>query len=393
MKYLFAILISLLSVTSISSAIRNYPMGCLDEQPTCLSSGMVPHSNHGLGFISGFNQNASSVILSQLGISYQSLLDLPVTSEMFCSAVHDQNTQLGTCTVFALASAIESLLSGRNISRSELYLRVKTKGRSSLNSEGCCLREYIPLLHEGVLPWENFASYDALVSYLKLRKESNLRLIYSQDYRETIEDLKDHCQKRAILIPSDFHPRWTEEDYQARVDDGTPIAARAFCWINPFYWGVRAISDTPSHSFDKIVTKTRHKMEQMPYLKERFNMISLNVSWVGLKTIKAIISHKIPVVVSFAVFKAPHLPKNMWSELFLAGKDLIDLPTENAQPLPMSHAVCLCGYDNRIQTKSGKGAFRLKNSWSEEWGDKGYAWVSYEYFLQHTKSVYAITIK
>lgn len=249
------------------------------------------------------------------------------------------------------------------------------------------------MLQEGVLHRENFASYDALAACLKRRKECKQRLIYSQDYRETIEDLKNYCQKISMPIPRDFHPRWTEEKYQAREDDGTHLAVRAFCWINPFYWGARTFSNQPSISFEKEVTRTRHKMEQMPYLRERFNMISLNVSELGLKTIKAIINHKTPVVVSFSVFKAPHLAHNMWSELFLSGKDLIDLPPENSKSLPSNHAVCLCGYDNRIQTKSGKGAFRLKNSWGTGWGDQGYAWVSYEYFLQHTNSVYAITIK
>lgn len=139
MKYVCLVLVSLMSV--VSGAFKDYPMGCLDEPQTSrLSAGMVLHFNHSL-VLGGFDQHSSTVVLRQLGISYKSLLDLPDAAEMFCSAVHDQTPELGTCTVFAIASGLESLLAGRNISRAELYLRVKTKGKSSLDSDGCYLRE------------------------------------------------------------------------------------------------------------------------------------------------------------------------------------------------------------------------------------------------------------
>jgi hypothetical protein len=38
------------------------------------------------------------------------------------------------------------------------------------------------------------------------------------------------------------------------------------------------------------------------------------------------------------------------------------------------HAMCIIGYDDE---KDG-GAFRIQNSWSSAWGDKGYIWVKYE---------------
>lgn len=38
------------------------------------------------------------------------------------------------------------------------------------------------------------------------------------------------------------------------------------------------------------------------------------------------------------------------------------------------HAVCLCGYDNNMQ------AVRGVNSWGSSWGDKGYFWLSYDFF-------------
>ena len=40
-----------------------------------------------------------------------------------------------------------------------------------------------------------------------------------------------------------------------------------------------------------------------------------------------------------------------------------------------AHAMVLSGYDDR------KNAFRVRNSWGEEWGDDGSIWVDYEFFI------------
>ncbi len=42
------------------------------------------------------------------------------------------------------------------------------------------------------------------------------------------------------------------------------------------------------------------------------------------------------------------------------------------------HAMVLAGYDN---SKGLNGAFRVINSWSPNWGDQGYIWVDYNFFV------------
>lgn len=48
------------------------------------------------------------------------------------------------------------------------------------------------------------------------------------------------------------------------------------------------------------------------------------------------------------------------------------------------HAVVLTGFDSRKQ------AFRVRNSWGPNWGDKGYAWVPYEYIRIYAAELIAV---
>lgn len=50
------------------------------------------------------------------------------------------------------------------------------------------------------------------------------------------------------------------------------------------------------------------------------------------------------------------------------------------------HAMCLIGYDDNYQG----GAFEVMNSWSDEWGDDGCFWITYDDFYTFCREAYGI---
>ena len=50
------------------------------------------------------------------------------------------------------------------------------------------------------------------------------------------------------------------------------------------------------------------------------------------------------------------------------------------------HAMTVVGYDDARQ------AFRLVNSWGQQWGDRGFAWISYEAFNSNVAESYTATV-
>jgi len=58
--------------------------------------------------------------------------------------------------------------------------------------------------------------------------------------------------------------------------------------------------------------------------------------------------------------------------------DILTTDTDTYQGQHAYHAMVVVGYDD---TKGPRGAFRVVNSWNTGWGDKGYIWVDYQFFI------------
>lgn len=57
------------------------------------------------------------------------------------------------------------------------------------------------------------------------------------------------------------------------------------------------------------------------------------------------------------------------------------------------HALLVVGYDDKHQNPDGSlGAFKLKNSWGESWGMKGYGWASYNLVSRNFIESFAVDV-
>lgn len=57
------------------------------------------------------------------------------------------------------------------------------------------------------------------------------------------------------------------------------------------------------------------------------------------------------------------------------------------------HAMVIVGYDDNYNINDGKGAFMIRNSWGESWGNKGYGWIDYRYFSTGLASDFWVLLK
>lgn len=90
-----------------------------------------------------------------------------------------------------------------------------------------------------------------------------------------------------------------------------------------------------------------------------------------LQGIKETLSSELPAMFGFTVYSSIRESEG--------GKIPFPKPGEHVLG---GHAVMAVGYDDDLEIGDSKGAFIIRNSWGEEWGDKGYGYLPYDYVLK-----------
>lgn len=142
--------------------------------------------------------------------------------------------------------------------------------------------------------------------------------------------------------------------------------------FSQFRYDDRACDNEPSSSQKQMGAQFRI---------QGFDRLTLGASQYkpDITAIKQHLAQGYPVVIGMMVgssFMNQMMGRKMWQ------------PSQRDYGMPgySGHAMCVVGYDDNLQG----GAFRIMNSWGEDWGDRGFAWVKYRDFEHFTKEAYGV---
>lgn len=95
-----------------------------------------------------------------------------------------------------------------------------------------------------------------------------------------------------------------------------------------------------------------------------------------LTKIKAVLAQGIPIVIGLAIYESSITPY-AWHTGIISTPT--DIPNDT---LAGGHEMMFIGYDDNMVGHDGnKGYFIFQNSWSEDFGDKGYGYLPYDYMM------------
>lgn len=144
-----------------------------------------------------------------------------------------------------------------------------------------------------------------------------------------------------------------DEDSGASLRDGMKVLHKiGVCPERYFPYQIEHFADKPSEEAEQAAAKYRIK----GYHRVR-----------DLHGLKVALAHGMPVAFGMLVFESFESPE-------VAETGMAPLPQDGEQFLG-GHAVLAVGYDDEM------GCVIVRNSWGEQWGDKGYFYLPYEFFM------------
>lgn len=151
--------------------------------------------------------------------------------------------------------------------------------------------------------------------------------------------------------------KWVPEDSGAYVRDALKSLVKyGSCLEQTFAYNSDFKTRPPKLAYDeaaKYQAVTYAKFEDGTSRQQRETLIN---------ALKANLDSGLPIICGFVCYS------NLWSAVNGV------IPNKNGSIIG-GHAVLLVGYDD------SKQLFKFKNSWGTGWGDKGYGYLPYEYYL------------
>lgn len=252
--------------------------------------------------------------------------------------VKNQNP-LGTCASFAVSACCE-VLTGRALSEAEFTIFAETHMRDGDCKSGMYLGRALRFAQEYGLVKERDLLY---LRYLKGVARLN-------QINPTASDWLDQLSQ----LPLESVSICKYKDY-----DGTMDAIGSSLHI----------SKTPDHNITDYRIGKLYEIRSDGYQGTDV-----------LQKIKDQLWRDRPVATALPVFGI----KNKYGETLKTNWDQNVRDKKEYEDVISSHAVVIAGYDDDNRR------FLLKNSWGTDWGNDGYAWISYDYIARYASEIIAV---
>lgn len=213
---------------------------------------------------------------------------------------------------------------------------------------------------------------------LKLKKLEAVELPPSIDLRDKMPTVYDQgnlgsCTANALggayeyLLKNKFTPsrlfiyynerkyiNTVKEDSGADLSDGIKsLKEYGVCDEQAWPYDIKKFQKKPSRKCYKAAYT--HRAVQVENISQ------------DIKSMKTSLANGLPFVIGFSVYDSFETDE-------VAKTGIAPLPDTKSEKLLGGHAVLVCGYDDE------KSVWKVRNSWGDSWGDKGYFTVPYEYF-------------
>ncbi|MFX0188528.1 MAG: right-handed parallel beta-helix repeat-containing protein, partial [Candidatus Hodarchaeota archaeon] len=139
-------------------------------------------------------------------------------------------------------------------------------------------------------------------------------------------------------------------------------------------WGVATLNTMPYNAGDVDSWGEESAWREAPYHRPLDYTLITYKGDPTINTIKSLLASGIPVT-----FIIDH--NQYYAGLNKATGDYI-LSSGEYDSTRYSHAQCFVGYDDSITEGSDVGAFRVVNSWGDDWMDDGFYWLTYKAFKE-----------
>ena len=190
---------------------------------------------------------------------------------------------------------------------------------------------------------------------------------YLKSYQEKIQYGYDYASYEDVMSPAFVYNQIKQNE---NCDSGSTIvdALEILKTYGSNSWKDFPYSDLYCSSLpsdDLKESAIRNKIAEYFVVGIPENNTDINYTLTNL--IKTLVFQKNPIVISMD-FK--NLSFENQGDVYIANRY-----KENPVDSGCGHAILIVGYDNQLN------AFKIINSWGTDWGNDGYCWVSYDFFL------------